>query len=133
MTVDYRNNIVDNLDRISAYIGDTDILDEERYKSVRIEIPNAPNHQEYSSYLSALRTCNMLSYDLQQAEADELALLTGRNYVDTYKNIFMVYPGREVESTRAIIKSYEPKHYDNWQRPDDRYNQRNSGTSQDSK
>jgi len=55
-----------------------------------IVVPNVPTEQEYLAYLNIMRKIGFISRDMDQGEVTELSFLTGRNYMDTYKMMFML-------------------------------------------
>ena len=79
LTMDQRRNIGDKVIRETG-----DIPHE------IVEIPNTPSEKEYLQFLKHLRFENFISKDLTVEQVTELTYLTGRNYADTFKYMFII-------------------------------------------
>ena len=55
-----------------------------------IKIPNTPSEAEYLQFLNHMRKENFISRDMNAEEVTELTYLTGRNYADTFKYMFII-------------------------------------------
>ena len=59
-------------------------------KHKTVDIPNTPSETEYLEFLNLMRKEEFISRDLNNEQVMELTYLTGRNYVDTFKYMFMI-------------------------------------------
>ncbi|XP_063683181.1 uncharacterized protein LOC134817785 [Bolinopsis microptera] len=79
LTMDQRRNIGDKV------IKETGDIPHEI-----VAIPNTPSEKEYLQFLNHLRFENFISKDLNVEQVTELTYLTGRNYADTFKYMFII-------------------------------------------
>ena len=79
LTIDHRRNI-----------GDQVVMETGNVKHQTVVIPNTPSEAEYLSFLNLMRKEEFISRDMNAEQVMELTYLTGRNYVDTFKYMFMI-------------------------------------------
>ena len=71
-------------------IGDQVVMETGNVKHITVDIPNTPSETEYLEFLNLMRKEEFISRDLNNEQVMELTYLTGRNYVDTFKYMFMI-------------------------------------------
>ena len=79
MTVDSRNPISEKL--LTATNTPSTALS---------NIPNTPDHEEFTNYLRMMQNLRFISRILHQNEVAEFSCLTGRSYLDTNKYMSVI-------------------------------------------
>ncbi|KAL5269665.1 hypothetical protein ACHWQZ_G003203 [Mnemiopsis leidyi] len=79
LTIDQRRNIGDQLVQETGNVPHRNV-----------DIPNTPSPTEFLKFLNLMRKEEFISRDLNSEQVTELSYLTGRNYVDTFKYMFII-------------------------------------------